>query len=196
MAQDVKEYQKAYQKARYAKIKSDPIAYRALLDRQTEVRNSDKDRYNGYARNHYAKNRGKILSRLKDDDKVAWRRSYEKTDKVKQRKKIARSTPEAKILASCRKRLWKITSGIHFGESTMELCGTSVSGLKIHLESLWRDGMNWNNYGPFGWHVDHKIPCASFDVTKIEELRMCFHYTNLQPLWWYENLSKGSKITT
>ncbi len=43
--------------------------------------------------------------------------------------------------------------------------------------------MNWENYGKFGWHIDHIIPCDSFDLTKEEEQRRCFHYSNLQPLW-------------
>jgi hypothetical protein len=52
--------------------------------------------------------------------------------------------------------------------------------------------MTFDNFGK--WHIDHIIPCASFDLTKPEQQRQCFHYTNLQPLWAFENLSKGSKI--
>jgi len=51
--------------------------------------------------------------------------------------------------------------------------------------------MSWDNYGE--WHVDHKRPCASFDLSKLKEQRVCFHYMNLQPLWAAENLSKGTK---
>ncbi len=31
------------------------------------------------------------------------------------------------------------------------------------------------------------------DLTQEEEQKKCFHYTNLQPLWAVENLSKGGK---
>jgi hypothetical protein len=51
--------------------------------------------------------------------------------------------------------------------------------------------MNWENQGE--WHIDHILPCASFDLTKEEEQRKCFHYTNLQPLWAKDNMIKGSK---
>ena len=55
--------------------------------------------------------------------------------------------------------------------------------------------MDWENYG-FGdnkWHIDHIIPCAAFDLTIPEQQKRCFHYTNLQPLWQRENLSKAKK---
>ena len=37
------------------------------------------------------------------------------------------------------------------------------------------------------WHVDHIIPCASFDLSKPEEQARCFHYSNLQALWSRED---------
>jgi hypothetical protein len=46
------------------------------------------------------------------------------------------------------------------------------------------------------WHVDHIIPCSSFDLTDSEQQKKCFHYTNLQPLWAIDNLKKSNKILT
>jgi hypothetical protein len=50
--------------------------------------------------------------------------------------------------------------------------------------------MNWGNHGKYGWHIDHIKPCASFDLTKPEHQRECFHYTNLQPLWATTKIAK------
>ena len=52
--------------------------------------------------------------------------------------------------------------------------------------------MNWKNYG-YGWHIDHKMACKHFDLTGEKEQKNAFHYTNLQPMWALENLSKGAK---
>lgn len=81
---------------------------------------------------------------------------------------------------------------LHKNNSTFEIVGCDPQTLKRHIESQFIDNMSWDNYGMFGWHIDHKIPLSS---AKTEEMVYdLFHYTNLQPLWAEENLKKGSKI--
>jgi hypothetical protein len=75
---------------------------------------------------------------------------------------------------------------------TVKLIGCSIEFLRKHLESRFRDGMTWENYGPY-WHVDHIRPIASFDLTNPLEQEKCFHYSNLQPLLKHENLKKNKK---
>ena len=77
---------------------------------------------------------------------------------------------------------------------TMELLGTDIETARLHLENQFKENMSWDNHGNYGWHIDHIIPCASFDLTDIEQQKKCFNYTNLQPLWAKDNMSKGSKI--
>ena len=60
-----------------------------------------------------------------------------------------------------------------------------------HLQKQFKKGMTRENHGL--WHIDHIRPVSSFDLTKPKEQIKCFHYTNLQPLWAKENLSKGAK---
>lgn len=54
--------------------------------------------------------------------------------------------------------------------------------------------MNWGNHGLEGWHIDHIIPCNAFDLSDESQQKKCFHFSNLQPLWAFENLSKGDRI--
>ena len=80
------------------------------------------------------------------------------------------------------------------GNSTVELIGCSMDEFKKHIELLFQEGMSWDNYGKNGWHIDHILPCASFDLTDIEQRKKCFHYTNLQPLWAIDNIRKSDKV--
>lgn len=87
--------------------------------------------------------------------------------------------------------LLALKKGTTKSENTIMLIGCSINDLKIHLESLFQDGMTWDNYGL--WEIDHIRPCASFDLTNSNEQRACFHYSNLQPLWKEENNLKGAQ---
>lgn len=81
--------------------------------------------------------------------------------------------------------------------STKNLLGCSIEFFKNYIESKFKPNMTWNNYGNKKgircWEIDHIKPCASFDLSKPEEQRKCFHYTNLQPLWAIENRQKSNK---
>ena len=79
-------------------------------------------------------------------------------------------------------------------DKLIELIGCSTKQAVTHIEQQWQPDMEWSNHTKFGWHIDHIIPAASFDLTDPEQVTKCFHYTNLQPLWWYDNLSKGTKM--
>ena len=77
--------------------------------------------------------------------------------------------------------------------STMGIAGCSVGDLLCYLESKFTDGMTWDNYGRYGWHIDYIKPCAKHDLTVDSEQKSCFHYSNLQPLWAIDNYKKGDK---
>jgi hypothetical protein len=78
--------------------------------------------------------------------------------------------------------------------TTKELLGCTLSEFKEYIENQFADGMSWKNYGRYGWHIDHIKPCAAFDLSKPEDQKQCFNYTNLQPLWAEDNLKKHCKI--
>lgn len=70
--------------------------------------------------------------------------------------------------------------------------GCTPEQLKLHLEQQFQPGMTWENHGVHGWHVDHKKPLASFDLTDPAQFDQACHYTNLQPLWATDNIRKGA----
>ena len=98
-----------------------------------------------------------------------------------------------KIKCLLRNRIRSAIKSNSKSASTKILLGCTVKFLKKYLESQFTEGMNWNNHGVHGWHIDHVKPCASFDLSKESEQRKCFHYTNLQSLWAEDNLQKSDK---
>jgi ribosomal protein L20 len=80
-------------------------------------------------------------------------------------------------------------------DHTMTLVGCTVKEVIVHIERQFRIGMTWDNWGNKEgfWNIDHIRPCASFDLRDHVQQRQCFHWTNIQPLWWRENMEKGNK---
>jgi hypothetical protein len=104
------------------------------------------------------------------------------------------SNPVYKLTVNMRSRVksyLKITNIVKKSK-TFEIVGCTPEFLKEHLEKQFKDGMSWENYGLYGWHIDHMIPLSSAK-TEEEVYELC-HYVNLQPLWVEDNLRKGNKI--
>ena len=78
--------------------------------------------------------------------------------------------------------------------SFKNILGCSLDQLKMHLEDQFQEGMSWDNYGLYGWHIDHIYPLASFDLFDPEQLKAAGHYSNLQPLWAEDNLKKSDSL--
>jgi hypothetical protein len=62
---------------------------------------------------------------------------------------------------------------------TIDLLGYSALDFKIHIESLFTEGMSWNNHGE--WHIDHIKPVSSFETT--EHPSIVNALSNLRPMW-------------
>ena len=107
-------------------------------------------------------------------------------------KKRSAASPDFKLRCTIRN---KISAALKNKENgVLDLLGCNITKARKHLEAQFRPGMSWQTHSKFGWHVDHIKPISSFDLTDETQRKQCFHYTNLQPLWWWENLKKGSKI--
>ncbi len=76
---------------------------------------------------------------------------------------------------------------------TSALVGCDISFLMGYIEARFKPGMTWKNYGTV-WEIDHRIPCAAYDLSDPSHQRSCFHYTNLQPLFSVENRRKNATL--
>ena len=73
------------------------------------------------------------------------------------------------------------------------ILGCSKPDLIAHIEAQFLPGMSWANYGRKGWEIDHIKQCASFDLTQHDQVLLCFHYSNLRPLWRPDNNRRPRK---
>jgi hypothetical protein len=143
---------------------------------------------------HYRENRDKILQQKKEYRKRnrpairEYQKEYNKhyvpykllTDKIYKIKYVIR-----KLIAHS---IWN--KGYTKKSRTFEILGISYEEFSLYMERQFVKGMSWDNHGE--WHIDHIIPIATAH-TEDDVIRLN-HYTNLQPLWAKDNLSKGSKI--
>jgi hypothetical protein len=120
------------------------------------------------------------------------RKIQDNMNKYEKKRKL--TDPEFKLVKTLRSRLGSALKAKRAckNNNTMELTGCDIKFLKGYIAAKFTDGMTWENHGE--WHIDHIKPCCSFNLLDGEEQKKCFHYTNLQPLWAIDNLSKGGKI--
>lgn len=135
----------------------------------------------------------KIYYENNQDKRIEYARKYRKENGKKRYeyyKNRYEKDIEFRLLRNMRQRLY-IATKKGKNNHTNELIGCSIEELRNHLENKFQEGMNWSNYGK--WHIDHIRPCASFDLTDLEQQKECFHYSNLQPLWALDNVRKRDK---
>jgi hypothetical protein len=128
-----------------------------------------------------------------------WKANNQEKVRASVRKSIQKRKlidPGFKVQCNLRHRLKEIMGKVKKGGThhTNNLTGCSTRQLAKHLESQFRRGMTWENYGT-KWHVDHILPCASFDHTDPRQVAQCWHWTNLRPLDAKQNMAKGATIT-
>ena len=130
------------------------------------------------------------------------RRVYRETNKEKVRLqermrdgKKRQTNINYKLSKGLRTRLWSAIKDNQKTGSAVKDLGCSIDELKSYLEFKFLPDMSWDNYGQYGWHIDHIKPLSSFDLTDRKQLLEACHYTNLQPRWAKDNLSKSDKIS-
>lgn len=147
---------------------------------------------NKKTKEYYLANREKILRKQNEYDKSHRPeiRSYCKERRGWNFQYRLSTTLRSRLVSALRGNL---NGKMRAGSAVRDL-GCTIPELKLYLEERFQEGMEWDNWGHFGWHIDHDIPLALFDLTNREQFIQAFHYTNLQPMWWKENLNKRKNI--
>jgi len=187
-----KEYDKEYRKNNKLKYQDYRIKNKEKINNQRKeylLKNPEKRKeLLEWKRKHYRDN----LQYYTDKSK-----KYKQQNKGIRNKKLSirlKNDYEYRLRCNLRARIISALKGKSKSSKTMELIGCNLSQLKEHLANKFKKGMTFENNSYKGWHIDHIIPCASFDLTCPVQQLACFNYNNLQPLWASDNMSKGAKI--
>jgi hypothetical protein len=166
-----KDYRKNYDKEYYKKNKEK----KDLAAKKSTLKN--KEKYKKVKDAYYQENKKEIIKR--------------KNRRVSERMKI-----DLVFLVKTKVR-WSIKTvfsrtGYTKKSRTQDILGISFDEFKIYIETQFLEGMSWDNHGK--WHLDHKTPISW--ATTEEEVYKLNYYTNFQPLWACDNLSKGNKFNS
>ena len=130
-----------------------------------------------------------------------YRSKPESKEKVnKNHLKKYHNNPAHKLKVLMRGRLNKVLDRKKQSKRFTKELGCTFDELVVHLESQFYNDpktgevMTWDNHTTDGWHVDHIKPLHEFDLYDDEQFKEAANYTNLQPLWWWENLEKNKGI--
>lgn len=159
--------------------------------RVMDWRNLNKEKIKLRYKKWYDANKDKTKIRLKEYRKSNKEKIYKQQLRWKRANK---NNPKFKLPVLLRKRLNDALRNNYKSGSAVRDLGCTIDELKSYLESKFLPGMTWDNWTIDGWHIDHIKPLASFDLTDRKQLLEACHYTNLQPLWASDNLTKSDKI--
>lgn len=147
------------------------------------------------ARNRKWRSENREHVRARDNARNARNReTVNKTAKRHYEKK--KKCPQFRLESAIKVGVHGMLKGTKSYRPTFKILGYSVDDLRSHLEAQFAPGMTWDNYGFYGWHVDHIIPRSAFKYASVNEgeFKKCWALSNLQPMWASENKSKGNKL--
>ena len=161
-----------------------------ILARQKEYYKDNKEKINVQKKKWYKANKCKISTQKKQYGEINRKKlSAYQIEYVKQR---LQTDALFKLKANLRTRTYAAfkKKGYSKNTKTHKMLGVDWETAKKHIERQFTKGMNWSNHGE--WHIDHIIPLASANTE--QRLKELCHYSNLQPMWASDNISKSDKI--
>ena len=160
----------------------------SILEKAKQRYKLNRDALIDYQKNYRKENKGSVresMKKYRKENQEAIRESKKRYYELKRKDPLYRFKENLRIRTykAFHVRGWSTTLG------TDEIIGGLDEAIR-HIESRFKDGMDWSNYGE--WEADHILPLASAE-NEIELMCVC-HYTNTQPLWHSENKAKKDKI--
>lgn len=171
---------KAYRQKNVKHIQARSKAYREAHQEEEKARSKAWHQANKGKANHYSKAWYQTNKEYALVKSAAWQKANK--DKLQKR----RDSIQTKLRNAVTYAFTRIKQ--NKPADTQTLLGCTWQEARAHFETLFQEGMTWDNHGE--WHIDHVRPVASFAQ---DELHLMNHISNLQPLWAKDNLQKSDK---
>jgi hypothetical protein len=189
--------EKEYRREYYAQNKNWEKLYNTTYKQQNRERLLVAGRKYYYEHKKEASERHKKYRKVNFHELNEYNRNYKKEhiekireqDRVRRNRKY-RSDVNYRLRIKLRTRLGNVIGAKKKVGSAIKDLGCSIEWFRKYIESKFSSGMTWDNYGRRGWHLDHIIPLAKFDLTDRKQFLIACHYTNYQPMWETENVKK------
>lgn len=152
-----------------------------ILEKNKEYRNNNKESIKNQKKEYRTRN--EVIEHIKIKNK-----EYLSIRKIKIKEKRVNDL-NFKLSEIYRSKFYREIKGKKYSN----FIGCSIDFFKNWIEYNFDKTMNWNNLG-IDWHLDHIIPISIFNFNDENEIKICFHWTNIQPLNKKENISKSNKI--
>ena len=173
----------------------------------------NKERILQLKKQRYNENRYKFLARQKEwyhknkESRKEYNRVYRTYNKAKlsakqmEKQRLRRENDLSfRLIQNIRRRVAHVIKG---KSSTTKYIGCNKEELRQYIESKFKAGMSWDNYGQTekSWVIDHIIPLSSYKKDKSGNWKenskynqKLIHYSNMQPMWRNENRTKSNKL--
>lgn len=122
------------------------------------------------------------------------RNNFEYKKRYNKYRKIRRDTDTSYCMQErLRARLRKIykLQNVDKCDKTLDMLGCSINEFKLHIISNFYGDMDWDKKN---FVLDHRIPCAWFDISNIKHAKYCFSYRNIYPMTHKDNEKKSDRV--
>lgn len=156
-----------------------------------------KEERNRKTKEYYENNKEHLLHKCREyrennkERIIAWRKSSKAMEDHRKRQAKRLQTRHGKVEQFLRNSIHRIISNKN-GENSFSLCGYSKNELISRVESTFKKGMSWDNYGE--WHIDHIIPISLLVKNGCEDPKMVNALGNLRAMWAKENIAKHNNF--
>lgn len=183
----------------FLKYKTDEERKEAIKKTKREsekrIRAEQPERFKIYRKEYLEKNKDKIKAQRRKNY-LKNKEHYIKNNNAR-KKEREKTEPLYKFSNNIRRnirRTFSRNNSYKFRKilKSEKLLGCSILEFAEYLLSKCPEGTTPSDFNQFGYHIDHKIPISSANTQ--EEVEKLCHYTNCQPLWWWDNIIKSNKI--